>query len=225
MKRTLLSLVCTAIFATGFSQVTLIPKFGFTRSDFKMGENQENVNNIVGFAGGVAVNLFISDLLSIQPELNYIQKGASINFSNEFDGIREVREWDVTLNYLEVPLLARFTFYNELGMLYLSAGPTFSYGLGGKTSFTYRYEDPSEPYGETVKGKVYFEDEPEEHPWQDVYFKRRTDIGAQVGAGLILKRKIMLDVRYGLGFTKLDDEAQPQNRSLQISVGVPLTLF
>ncbi len=225
MKRTLLSLIWVATFVTGFSQVTLIPKAGLTVSDYKMGENQENIKNIIGFTGGVAVNLFISDLLSIQPEINYIQKGASVDFSNVFDGIREVRKWDVTVNYLEIPLLARFTFYNELGMLYLSAGPNFSYAMGGKTSFTYRWEDPTEPYGETVKGSVYFKDEPEEHPWQDVYFKRRTDLGAQVGAGFIFKRKVMLDVRYGLGFTKLDDEAQPQNRTLQISVGVPLTLF
>jgi hypothetical protein len=224
MKKTILSLIGFFLLIAGFAQVTLIPKAGITISDFKMGENQENISTLTGLTGGVAVNFTISDLLSVQPEINFIQKGATVDFTRMQNDIREVRKWQAHINYIEVPLLARFTFYNELGMLYLNAGPTFGYGLGGKTTFTYRWEDPSEPYGETTKGNVYFKDEPEEHPWQDVYLKRRTDVGFQFGGGIIFFRKVMLDVRYGLGLTKLDDEAQPQNRTLQVAVGVPITL-
>ena len=85
-------------------------------------KNEDTYNNKVGFLGGVMLNvpLLADDLLSIQPEILYSQKGFE-NKPTEFSSVlgKQKREGNVNYNYLDVPLLLKF---KALGFV-AEAGP------------------------------------------------------------------------------------------------------
>ena len=75
----------------------------------------------VGFAGGVFVSIPLNELVGIQPELLYSQKG----FKTEgtfFDG-------EITSSYLDLPILLQIKPTENISLL---AGPQFSYLLSTK---------------------------------------------------------------------------------------------
>lgn len=75
----------------------------------------------VGFAGGVFVSIPLNELIGIQPELMYSQKG----FKTEgtfFDG-------EITSSYLDLPVLLQIKPTENISLL---AGPQFSYLLSTK---------------------------------------------------------------------------------------------
>jgi hypothetical protein len=225
MKKVLLtgSLLFAILFGAS-AQTYLVPKAGLTISTFVPADNKENVSSMAGFSGGVGVNLTLNEKFSVQPELLFIQKGANYEFEQPIgDGILETVSTDVRVNYLELPVLAKYTFGNGKLKYFINVGPALSYGLGGKTDYSLKYTLGNETvYRETAEGSVNFGDYPAESPAQDVYFQKRVDVSVQAGGGLIIYDKILIDIRYGHGFIKLDDEAQPKNRSVQFTVGVPL---
>ena len=118
---------------------------------------------------------------------------------------------------------------------YFSAGPSIGFALSGKykvegsvdyfdSTPTINYEDETDVKFEAVKPVV------EDYGLN--YIPHRIDVGVQVGAGVELFGKVIVDIRYGLGLTELygDEEHlnidvdNVKNRVLQLSVGVPLKL-
>jgi hypothetical protein len=227
MKKTFIISAFLLLSATLFAQTYVIPKGGLSVSKFNLAENNENVSAVAGFTAGVAVNIKLGTMLSLQPELLYSQKGGSLEFKRNIgDGILETTTTDVTINYLELPLLAKAMFGNGAITYYVAAGPSIGYGLGGKTNYCQIGKMGSETvFEEKAKGEVRFGDAPEEYHKKNVYLQERIDMGVQFGGGIFIANKVLLDVRYGLGLKKLDNEAQPKNNSFQVTVGVPILLF
>lgn len=82
----------------------------------------ESIEWKTGFTGGAFVNHAMSDNFSLQPELLFTQKG--------FGGslIDDVVELALSLNYFELPILAKYTFSS--GKKFrpaIFAGPSFAY--------------------------------------------------------------------------------------------------
>lgn len=75
----------------------------------------------VGFAGGVFVSIPLSQLVGIQPELLYSQKG----FKGEVLGF----DYKATFNYLDLPVHLQIKPTENISIL---AGPQFSYLLSSK---------------------------------------------------------------------------------------------
>lgn len=75
----------------------------------------------VGFAGGVFVSIPLSQLIGIQPELMYSQKG----FKGEVLGA----EYKATFDYLDLPIHLQIKPTENISIL---AGPQFSYLLSSK---------------------------------------------------------------------------------------------
>jgi hypothetical protein len=228
MRRSLFIVVLLcSVASTLHAQTYVIPKAGLSVSKFNLAENNENMSSVAGFTAGAALNFKLGTKFSIQPELVFIQKGGSAQFKENIgDGILQTTTTDVTMNYIELPVLAKAMFGNGQVQYYINAGPSISYGLGGKTDYSMNYNLGGEiVYEESAKGKVHFGDAPEEYEPQHIYFKERIDFGIQFGGGVFIASKVLVDLRYGLGLTKLDDEAQPKNRTFQVTVGVPIFLF
>jgi hypothetical protein len=237
MKNTLIIFILIVL-SSGFTFAqTIIPKAGVSIakvnvSDAEMGQAKATL----GFTLGAAVNFPINDIFSFQPELVFIQKGFKVkeDFSFGFGGFSESLSLDakVVVNYLEVPVLAKATFGTNT-KFHLIAGPSLGIGLGGKYRYEYHavYTDGNTVEEEHVEadGKVKFGD-PENETSEDLYLKRRADFGFQIGGGLLVKEKILIDLRYGIGITNLgggfssDEDSKVQNRVLQITVGIPLAL-
>jgi hypothetical protein len=228
MRRILViaALLCR-IASTSYAHTYVIPKAGLSVSKFALAENNDNISTLAGFTAGAALNIKVGSKFSFQPELLFIQKGGSATFKQNIgDGILQTTTTDVTVNYLELPLLAKAMFGNGKIQYYVNAGPSIGYGLGGKTDYALNWNLGGEiVYEESAKGEVRFGNAPAEYQAQHIYFKERIDIGVQFGGGVFVASKVLVDFRYGLGLNKLDDESQPKNRTFQVTVGVPIFLF
>lgn len=97
--------------------IEIIPKAGINISTQSIKGGNEKAK--VGFQGGGGVNFLTSvSGFSIQPELNFVSKGTSLKVSS--------RKEKLNLNYLELPILAKYSF----GSAYLNAGPSLGLPLG-----------------------------------------------------------------------------------------------
>lgn len=119
MKKTIAAIaLIMAAFGVKAQQVEIIPKAGFSVSSQSIKGGKNNKSK-VGFQGGVGVNIFTgSGGFSIQPELNFINKGISTK-------VGKVKN-NYSLNYLELPVLAKYS----IGPVYLNAGPSIGFLLG-----------------------------------------------------------------------------------------------
>ena len=233
--RTLSLLVLLSIAVNGFTQ-TIIPKAGITIAKVNVSSSEAGTpKSTIGFTLGAGVNFPINDIFSFQPELVFMQKGFAVKeeFSFSFGGMTESLDLDakVIVNYLEVPVLMKATFGTNTKFHFI-AGPSIGVGLGGRYRYEYNalYSDgnTTEVEHEEASGKVKF-GEPEDEDSEDAYLKERVDFGLQIGGGVLIKEKILVDLRYGIGLTNLggglsDENDKVQNRVLQITVGIPINL-
>lgn len=204
MKKFILSMLsCGLLFFSAQAQleIEVIPKAGLSLgfwSDRVDGEPEDS-NLRPGLAIGAALGLGINELISIQPELLFIQKGGSAPNV----------ELKRTINYLELPVLARFNFSG----FHVAAGPYLGFALGGKLK--------------TEEGERNLEIGSDEAN-DDL---KPLDFGAYIGGGYSLdigSGKLMFDARLGWGFPNLlpggDSDFSYRSRNYVISVGYVIPL-
>lgn len=177
-----------------------------------------DVKNKIGFVGGFGFSVPVSHHFEIQPEILFHQKGWKDSESNGTASGSET----YTLNYLEIPVLAKVKF----GTFYVTAGPSVAVGLGGN----YDYHLSSGSTHVSGSGKIKFGTPASNANPDDVYIDNAVDVGLQLGGGVMLANRIIIDLRYGLGLRNMFN-ADPSHglsdnksklRSLQLTVGVPL---
>lgn len=199
----------TMLFAVGMTftsmaqSVSFGPRVGATFSKISISDGdgdelEDELKYTPGLQVGAVANFAVGELLSIQPELLFIQKGFKIGDSDAY--IKG------TSNYIEVPVLAKITFGSEQLQGFVTGGPTAGYLMSGKSSMKYGGTEASDSYE--------FEDE-----------DNRVELGASFGVGLgynLGAGALNLDVRYGLGLTSLYEvesgESKSRNRVLGVSV-------
>jgi hypothetical protein len=135
-------------------------------------------------------------------------------------------------------VIAKIKFGKGVNKFYFTAGPSIAYGLGGKlkTSQSDSYEgNPDWNSSSKSKYKVKFDDIPENY--QGMLYEiidNKIEFGAQLGAGAELFGKLIVDVRYSLGLSKLYDDREntyfdqgkgAKNRVIQFTVGMPIRIF
>ena len=69
--------------------------------------------------GGLFLDVKINSSVAVEPEILYSMKGS------DFSGT----DTTIALNYIEVPILVKYSFHPEGGM-YLLAGPTVNFDVG-----------------------------------------------------------------------------------------------
>jgi hypothetical protein len=101
----------------------------------------------MGFHGGIFMEKPLNQFLSIQPEVNFIQKGSreSDDFGDDIDSFFGAFEDDgVTMSYIDVPLLLKVNIpLGENLTPFLSAGGYLGYLLGAEVEFEGSTEDIS----------------------------------------------------------------------------------
>lgn len=237
MKKTILIGTITCV-ALSVSAQRFIPRIGaslYKASVHSKYPEYDEVLPTVGFTAGVGYEISLTDKISLQPEINFIQKG--FNYKHEHydqgEDAYELNKFTLTVTYLEVPLLIKV----QLNKFYLVGGPSIGFGIGGKLKQEYDFNDVSTDLGFTKTYDVKFEDVPEGYASDSntyEYVNNRTDIGLQVGAGIEIFNKLMIEFRYGLGLTRLydmrddiyqfDHANQAKNHVLQLTVGMPIGL-
>jgi hypothetical protein len=183
------------------------PRIGATFANMKLTGDDASIEfkNTTGFQIGAVANFTVNEMFSIQPELLLVQKG--FESGNDEDGTMKA-----TLNYLEVPVLAKITFGTETFKGFITGGPTLGYAMSGTNSYELNGQEESED--------IEFDDE------EDNRFETGLSIGVgagyKVGAG-----ELNLDVRYGLGLSSLNkdnDEVSFKNRVIGVSVAYLFSL-
>jgi len=137
----------------------------------------------MGFCAGGFISFKVANIVAIQPEVLYTQKGAKW----EIVGMT----WKDTynLNYLEIPVLLKVIMPIQ-GMIkpHLFVGPYFAYNLTAKTKTEHNGYSEEIDVDEEVKD---------------------SDFGAVFGGGIdfgLPAGKIVFDARYSLGLTTIDEE-------------------
>src|SRR5690606_8006283 len=126
------------------SSFSIGPRIGATFSTFtEKGEEEEGteMGYIPGIQVGAVANFPITGVLSIQPEILYIQKGfaATVDINEQIMGYDYSVKGsaDFKSNYLELPVLAKAGFGSGDLNFFITAGPTVGYWLSGNQRFDY----------------------------------------------------------------------------------------
>lgn len=208
----------------------LIPKAGFSLSKVEV-EVSQGMKSKIGFTLGLAYNHQISDVLSIQPELNFIQKGFRQDYHESDDGLTIDANGKFNINFIELPILAKASFGEGNVKFFLNAGPSVAFGLGGKFKTEYTVSFLGDSDSDSVEGKIKFGDSDDSED-EVVYLDNRLEIGIQVGGGVMINEKVMIDLRYGHGLSSLTDDdsdiyegpSKMKTRVFQLTVGYPIRI-
>ncbi len=176
------SLLLFTVASVQAQKISLIPKAGINISTQAI-EGFSGEKSKVGFQGGLGVNIQTAGNFSIQPEINYIEKGTKIKMggnSNTLD-----------LNYLELPVLAKYAF----GPVYVNAGPSIGLLLDKKNTVV-------NAYGRELN---------------KIDFGVQMGAGLALPLG---KGKAIIDGRYALGLNNLTKNGNEiKNRGIIASLG------
>lgn len=219
-----LVLVFICIVSITYGQNAIGGKIGLNFATFTGDtDDLESDGNDKGFNPGLQIGgvfeIGINDLISIQPELLYIQKGVRLKSSEDFFGNPVESEASLVFNYLELPLLVKIKLGNpESTNFFINVGPSFGYTLSGKSKSKISFD------GETETNEEDFEFEENDE-------FNRFDISATLGAGVNIPLgpgKLFVEARYLLGFSNLIDsdfnDDKLKNGGIGLGVGymVPL---
>lgn len=165
--------------------------------------DSEETNRRTGFMIGGFV-LVDAGFVAVQPELMYIQKGASQEQTINGTAVTAT----VKLDYIEVPFLVKLQAPLEEGITpSVFAGPTLGLNVNAEAVGEAEGESVTEDISDDVSG---------------------TDFGLALGGGVDIDFSagtLMGDIRYGLGLTSVDDgDASIRNRGFMITAGLALDL-
>lgn len=178
--------------------------------------------SITTFNVGAVSEIGLHKNFALQPELSFTQKGFQLSEETNVDlfnipvpvGATAISKF----NYLEMPLLAKAKFGNELANFYLLAGPTLGYALSGKLD---------------TRAKILVElDLFETSIDLDAVDYQRFEIGGMAGAGVSIGTgagtQLFLDVRYSHGFSQPYDipivRERVQHNSIGVNIGFTMPL-
>ncbi|MGE5944447.1 MAG: porin family protein [Flavobacteriales bacterium] len=169
-------------------------------------DDVDDDNMLTSFNAGLFVNLPISDMLSIQPEVLYSRKGSELSYDNVFaTGTAKFK-----LNYIEVPVLLKVNVTDNFN---LHAGPYFAYLIDSQIT------------NETNDGTFDFEDNFDNDDFN------KFDAGLSAGLGFDFD-SFGIGARYNYGLTTVGKERTvggdtytvPDGKNSNISVYLALKL-
>lgn len=157
-----------------------------------------NSKTLTGFAAGGYLEISLPMLFTIQPEVLYSQKG----FTADENFLGTNVKVTGSLNYLEIPVLLKYSLPVPVVKPSLYAGPAMGILLSAKG----KAEAAGQSQEEDIKSQT-----------------ANTDFGLVLGASANVAI-INVDVRYTLGLTTIDKNGTTKgyNRVWSIMVGIPL---
>ena len=158
-------------------------KAGYNYSTFSGDTSSlSTIEGLSGFYIGGLVELPISNVLSIQPELIFSRQGVALRQGLEKSGIRiEINNADIRLDYLNIPVMAKV----NLGPLFLQGGVQFGFLV-------------SKPKVNRLTNTSLF-------PLLDKDSYNSFDFGVGAGLGFNLNRRLFVEARYTHSLTNVFD--------------------
>lgn len=215
---TIAALLLTATFS--YAQVSVGAKAGVYTSFIDVTDAAEgltqNVEGLTTPTYGLVAEIGLSDNFSFQPELLYTTKGfqvsEGININLGGLPIPAGVTARTKINYLEVPVLAKYKFGTEGLRFNVTAGPVVSYAVNGQLD---------------TRANLLFDINPiKTNIDLDALNYERLEISASVGAGMAYETsggEFFADARYVHGFSDLYNapvvDLNLKNRGIGVTVG------
>ena len=156
-----------------------------------------DLNSRIGLYAGVYYEHYLSDQFSVQPELLYSMQGATGEESGTVEGIAYSAEASVKLDYINVPVMAK---YYPMPQLFLQAGPQFGFNISAKSK-----------YEVTINGET----ESEEGDLEDM---KSLELGLGFGAGYKFMDNAGVEARYVIGMSEVAEDADVKNSVYQVGL-------
>lgn len=223
MKNVLTALMVVVVMSAASAQ-KFIPRIGMTV--FKLTGEEEDVpgattSSLVGLTIGLGYQVRLNDRFSLQPEMNFVQKGATGNVNNlDLLGTTVNGKLKIVIEYFEIPVLAKATFGSSgTTKFFVLAGPSLGIGLGGRV----KYDLTGSSFGHrSGRLNLAFGKQPENS--SSFYINNQLDFGIQGGGGVLFADKVFIDIRYSLGLSNTEDGYSSKNRGIVFTVGMPFRL-
>jgi hypothetical protein len=194
MKKSMLFFVFLMMISLSWGQLSFGITGGVNLANYGGGDvDQINPDSKAGIAGGIFAELKLLNL-SVAPELLYVRAGSKWQGT---DGTNQI-SYDDKLSYIQIPVLARFYLPMIAIHPYVTAGPYFNYLVDASTTLTLN----------GVENTIDSQDR----------FKKQ-DVGVKIGVGVKLL-KFSAAVRYSLGLTKIDKNADVKNKAVELMVSL-----
>ncbi len=188
------------------SKDELAPHFGLKgglgiATIIKSNGNGFSSDPLFGFNGGAVLQLPLSEIVYIQPEVLYSQKGYRATGTSLLYGDYDYRRY---LNFLDIPILLRINASKEFGLV---IGPQYSFLLSTHTSF----KSGTANYQQTVNNE-------NDNITKNIF-------GGVVGADINLQRNLFIYARYNIDFKNNNGDGTSstpayKNQVIQFGLGV-----
>lgn len=192
MKAILIGLMIVIMQSTLFAQ-RLMYRVGATVStitfDDKFIEHYSKINFLIG----IGYEFPINQRFFVQPEIGFVGKGGKFSTSSFYRS-------NLTLYYIETTCPVKFKLDYPKIAFYLLASPTFGIGVAGRYSVRVGEDNEIETFN--VQFKPYPKSGGNDSRFYS-YVDHRYELGFQLGAGLELFNRIVVDIRYQRGLTEL----------------------
>jgi len=206
MKKITLLLIITLV-SLGVKSQSLLPtkygvKIGLNIANIKSKPNAgvKNVEStpLLGIAGGFCVEIALNDKWYINPEILYVQKGASFNydFTHKWDsvGTNQTNNED------------KYATTNSLKLAYVELNPIISYKASDKLALNF---GPSLSYlisNDFVPNEKIISENPPQNAVENqlaTYASEDLDIGLNIGISYYLTENFLVDAKVNTGFMKI----------------------
>jgi len=208
-----------------FAQISIGIKAGIYTSFIDVTEAAEgltqNVEGLTTPTFGIISEIGISENFAFQPELLYTTKGFSVNegINVNLGGfpIPAGVTANTKINYLELPLLAKYKFGNEGLKFNIIAGPVLSYAANAQLVTRANLLLNTNPIRTNID--------------LDALNYERLEVSASIGAGMAYETSggaFFADARYVHGFSDLYNapvvDLNLKNRGIGVTVGYKVNL-
>ena len=218
-----------------FPQLAVGPKVGLNLSWIAMDRGDSETVDILprrGIQLGWMLNFTLNEHWSAQPELLFTQKGRSIRYTQSSgrpgDFYTRLRSRS---NYLEMPLLLKYTFSikHERWQAFVAAGPSIGYWVSAST----RETDDVNGLSSSGKNRIHsftIEEVVDLTGRVDYGSAIRWETGANLATGVVYQSAVgqfVADIRFNLGITRPIVEKATLGRSFDYNrvLSLAITAF
>ena len=175
------------------------------------GDETDDIDRRTAFHAGLVSEIKFTEKFAVQPELLYSALGYKTEFSETINGVQLSEEESVDLDYLTIPLMAKYYLMDNLA---IEAGPQIGLLLSADRESEERVNggniNSSEKSEEDIKDSV-----------------NGTDIGFAAGLSFNTGTGAFISARYVLGVSNINDFSESensvdisnQNNVIQLSIG------
>lgn len=185
MKKILLSAVVLLSTISFAQDVKFGAKVGLNISN--LSGDVEDTKSLIGAHLGGFAEISISEKFAIQPELLFSIQGAKSEYSETDIDYSYSEETKTKLNYLNVPLLAKYYVADKFALL---AGPQFGILMSAKEDYE---------FSETLSGTT---DSGSESIDAKEFYKSLA-LSFNLGASYSITENFFVDARYNLGLSSI----------------------